>query len=123
MALSEARQLAGMADAGDPATNEGGGRVPRRPVGVDAGYGAVTACCHNPMGHQTVPADGADWLKSWPSPDSFAPGLDRGQGQNDPNPTTFRHAYKDRKCEKLWTLPDRFFIIALLSCCVRVRER
>src|SRR5664280_127818 len=46
-----------------------------------------------------------DWPKSWPSPDRFASGPHGGQKQNNLNPTTFQHDDKERKCEKLWTLP------------------
>jgi diguanylate cyclase (GGDEF)-like protein len=39
-------------------------------------------------------------------PDRFALGPHGGPEQNNLNPTTFQHADKERKCEKLWTLPD-----------------
>ena len=58
LALPEDQQPAGAADAGDPATNEGGGRVPRRLVGAHVGRGPATACCRNQVGYQTLPADG-----------------------------------------------------------------
>jgi hypothetical protein len=40
-----------------------------------------------------------------PSPDRFAPGPHGGRNKNNFNPTTFPYFNKDRKCEKLWTLP------------------
>src|ERR1035437_5512061 len=104
LALPEDQQPAGAADAGDPATTQGGGRVPRWPVGADAGGGPATACRGNQVGYQTLPADEPPGRSSsnrltvllW------AP---MGPEQNNPNPTTFQHPDQDRKCERLWKLP------------------
>jgi hypothetical protein len=40
------------------------------------------------------------------SPDRFASGPRGDQEQNNSNPTTFLNKTEDRKCEKLWTLPE-----------------
>ena len=91
------------ADAGDPATNQGGGRVPRWPVGADGG-GQATACRGNQVGHQTLPADEPPGRSSSNRLTAllWAPW---GPEQNNPNPTTFQHPDQDRKCERLWKLP------------------
>jgi len=91
-----------------------GRRILDGPVSVPsfiarAGRGAPTACGGNQVGHQTLSSNEpagrsrshrltALLLAPW------------GQEQNNFNPTTFQHADKERKCEKLWTLSAAFAI-------------
>ena len=58
LALPEDQQPDGTADAGDPATSEGGGQLPGRPVGADAAGRPLTPCGRNQVGNQTLSEDG-----------------------------------------------------------------
>src|SRR5262249_40091284 len=51
-------QPAGAAEPGDQAADAGGGDVPRRRVGVDAGGGAAAGRGPNQVGHATLPEHG-----------------------------------------------------------------
>ena len=61
------------------------------------GYGML----QQPGGVPNAACRWTAWPKSWPSLGRFGP--HGGQEQNNPNPTTFQHAYEERKCEKRWT--------------------
>src|SRR5262249_45859394 len=51
-------QPAGAAEPGDQAADAGGGDVPRRRVGVDAGGGAAAVRGGDQVGHATLPEHG-----------------------------------------------------------------
>ena len=66
---------------------------------ADPGCRAAAACGCNQVGHQTLPADGSTGRSRGHRMTALLQAPHGGLEQNNPNPTTFQHAYEDRSAK------------------------